>query len=274
MSVTKIKFLGTAAAEGWPGLFCECDVCQKARDFGGKNIRTRCSLQIDDEYKVDLPPDNYLHVLRYNLNFAIVKHLFVTHTHYDHFHPDDLLMRREPFAHLRREEPLFVYGNKKVIRSIKSTMRAAPGLDLKPQLLKPFSPTEAGKFKVTPLEASHSEVENCLLFLFEADGKMIFHGYDTGWFPTETWHFLENHTLDMAILDCTSGDIPDMKYHMSVHYVIKAKERMLSRGIADKETTFVATHFSHTGGLLHEDLIAKLQPKNIRVAFDGLEIEL
>ena len=37
----KLQYLGTAAAEGWPALFCTCDNCARARAAGGKNIRTR-----------------------------------------------------------------------------------------------------------------------------------------------------------------------------------------------------------------------------------------
>jgi len=33
----KVKILGTAAAEGWPALFCRCPACQRARKLGGKN---------------------------------------------------------------------------------------------------------------------------------------------------------------------------------------------------------------------------------------------
>ena len=47
----KILFLGTGASEGIPGLFCECDLCAKARALGGKNIRTRTSIHIDEKYK-------------------------------------------------------------------------------------------------------------------------------------------------------------------------------------------------------------------------------
>ncbi|HPC76977.1 MAG TPA: carbon-phosphorus lyase, partial [bacterium] len=43
----EIMFLGTAAAEGWPGVFCSCDYCKKARELGGKNIRTRSSVLIE-----------------------------------------------------------------------------------------------------------------------------------------------------------------------------------------------------------------------------------
>jgi len=65
-----IKFLGTAAAEGWPALFCQCEYCIKARENGGKNIRTRSSCIIDEKYMVDFPPDTYMHVLNNKLNLV------------------------------------------------------------------------------------------------------------------------------------------------------------------------------------------------------------
>lgn len=37
----KLQYLGTAAAEGFPGMFCNCTACERARKAGGKNIRTR-----------------------------------------------------------------------------------------------------------------------------------------------------------------------------------------------------------------------------------------
>src|SRR5699024_2353371 len=81
--IMKIHFLGTAAAEGWPGLFCRCKYCDKARELGGKNIRTRSSVIIDDTLKVDFPPDTYHHILRDNIDLATVKHLLITHSHSD-----------------------------------------------------------------------------------------------------------------------------------------------------------------------------------------------
>ena len=30
----KLTYLGTAAAEGLPALFCNCEFCQKARELG------------------------------------------------------------------------------------------------------------------------------------------------------------------------------------------------------------------------------------------------
>jgi phosphoribosyl 1,2-cyclic phosphate phosphodiesterase len=49
----KLTFNGTAAAEGFPAVFCECKYCKKARELGGKNIRTRSSCLINEEYLID-----------------------------------------------------------------------------------------------------------------------------------------------------------------------------------------------------------------------------
>lgn len=32
----EIQYLGTAAAEGLPALFCDCETCRKARNIGGE----------------------------------------------------------------------------------------------------------------------------------------------------------------------------------------------------------------------------------------------
>ena len=34
----KFRYLGTAASEGWPALFCNCEYCLKAKKLGGKNL--------------------------------------------------------------------------------------------------------------------------------------------------------------------------------------------------------------------------------------------
>ena len=46
----KLKYLGTAAAEGVPALFCTCEVCRKSMELGGKNIRTRSQAIIDNAH--------------------------------------------------------------------------------------------------------------------------------------------------------------------------------------------------------------------------------
>ena len=59
----KIRYLGTAAAEGWPALFCTCKACKLAREKGGRNIRTRSQSIIDDRLLIEFSADTYWHVI-------------------------------------------------------------------------------------------------------------------------------------------------------------------------------------------------------------------
>ena len=112
----KIQILGTAAAEGWPALFCNCEACRRAREKGGKNIRTRAGTLIDDQLLIDFSADTYGNALRFGLDLSRIHTLLVTHDHEDHLYAEDLGTRYTWFAHLdaRSPETLLVYGNDRV----------------------------------------------------------------------------------------------------------------------------------------------------------------
>ena len=52
-----ITFLGTAAATARPLVFCRCQACRRAWTQGGKDLRRRSSVLIDDDLLIDLGPD-------------------------------------------------------------------------------------------------------------------------------------------------------------------------------------------------------------------------
>ncbi len=60
----KLQYLGTAAAEAIPAIWCNCEVCQNARKMRGKDIRTRSQVLINEDLMVDFPPDAYMHMLQ------------------------------------------------------------------------------------------------------------------------------------------------------------------------------------------------------------------
>ena len=107
-----ITYLGTAAAEGVPAIFCDCEHCRYARAVGGKEIRMRSGALIDGKLKIDFGPDAYAQSLRFNLNYVPVNHVLITHSHEDHFSPDELSRICPPYSH--RKEPLRVYGDARV----------------------------------------------------------------------------------------------------------------------------------------------------------------
>jgi phosphoribosyl 1,2-cyclic phosphate phosphodiesterase len=85
-----IKLLGTAAFEGIPALFCNCEICRESRALAGRNIRKRSSAIIDNKIALDFTNDTLSHVIDYNLDLSQLEHLFITHSHSDHFNYYDL----------------------------------------------------------------------------------------------------------------------------------------------------------------------------------------
>ena len=88
-----LQYLGTAAAEGIPALFCKCPVCRAARKAGGREIRTRSGALIDGKLKLDFGPDSYAHMLRYGLDYTGLQGVLITHSHTDHLASAELEYR-------------------------------------------------------------------------------------------------------------------------------------------------------------------------------------
>ena len=73
---------------------------------------------IDDDLKIDLPPDTYMQALRDGLELGRVRHILITHTHHDHFFPGELSMYVKPFAH--DPEEMHVWGDQWVVEAIRN----------------------------------------------------------------------------------------------------------------------------------------------------------
>ena len=53
----RLQFLGSAASESIPALWCECENCRKAARLGGRNLRRRTAYLVGDHTLVDFGPD-------------------------------------------------------------------------------------------------------------------------------------------------------------------------------------------------------------------------
>ncbi|MCC3377392.1 MBL fold metallo-hydrolase [Cohnella sp. REN36] len=269
----KVHFLGTAAAEGFPGMFCRCATCAEARARGGRDIRTRSSVIVDGTLKIDLPPDTLLHVLRDGLDLGAVTDLFVTHTHSDHLRAEELEMRLPGYAH-GVEHPLRVYGHDGVVRRCREAIGRPGDERVAIRRMVPFETVDTGDASVTALPANHDPEETCLLYLIEKGGKTLFYGHDTGLLPEETWAWLATQRLDLAILDCTNGNLPFTGGHLNIPAVLDIRKRMRDGGMLKEGARTVATHFSHNIGLLHDDLTRILEPEGVIVAYDGMVLDI
>ncbi|EIP97476.1 metal-dependent hydrolase, beta-lactamase superfamily I [Opitutaceae bacterium TAV1] len=268
----KLQFLGTGAGEGTPAIFCRCRVCQHARAHGGKNIRSRTSLLIDEELKIDQPPDTWHHVVTYGLDLCKVKDLFFTHSHGDHLDPAAVEVRLPFFTH-GCEGPFNVYANETVLRQIRILTSAFPEV-VKRRLIRPFIPVHAETAVITPLPADHAPEETALLFWIERNGKTLFFGHDSGWFPDSTWAWLEGKKADAVILECTQGKKADRRNHLGADALLEVRQRLIDTNVIAGTTAVVATHFSHNGQLTHDELEARLAPHGISIAHDGMILEI
>ena len=80
-----ITFLGTGAAQGVPPVFSRNAFFDEIRKNGGPEIRTRFSTRIGNNIQVDISPDCFTQLRDNQLSFYDTDHLFITHTHGDHF---------------------------------------------------------------------------------------------------------------------------------------------------------------------------------------------
>jgi phosphoribosyl 1,2-cyclic phosphate phosphodiesterase len=271
----KIEILGTAASEGIPALFCECRICRQASERRGRNIRTRTSLMLGEKLKIDLPPDTFLHSLRRRKPFSGVEHLFVTHSHPDHFYPESLRLRVEPFAYMNSPHPLHIHGSEVVHNLAHRALGSPLPEGLLFHRVEPFRSFSSCEIDVLPIKASHKADELCLNYAFMARGKGFLQAFDTGWYPEETWAALAGLMLDAAIIECTAGKLDEPPTaHLNVEALVKFKDELVEQRALRPSARVVATHFSHIGGMLHEELELALAPAEIEVAYDGMVLEI
>lgn len=294
----KIKFLGTAAAEAYPGLWCNCDNCTRARALGGRNLRWRSSALINDDLLVDYGPDTSAQFTRYGLDLTRVENILFTHCHGDHLRMYDVYFRShgyrqrgklgmtrvwgDPWAIEAFDDQVFTVLNAEFIRKLPEFPPSREEvleekedfLKIQTNVIKPHQQLEIGKYTVFTINAHHNEPEESLNFIID-DGKTRFlYGTDTGpWEPSE-WEYIESlgFKLDAVALDCTVGSgNPGGHHSYSSH--LETKEEFVSRNLLAADSIFLAHHFSHQSCMVHDDLFEYMKPHGVIVTFDGLEIK-
>ena len=271
----KIHFLGSAASEGIPNPFCRCDHCQQARFLKGKDLRTHSSAIVDDVMLIDVAPEFSQQLLRYGLDASGITDLLFTHTHPDHFNVGELFSRMEGYG-FNIDHPLEIFGNDRAINGCAAVLPGYSKQRFAFHCLVPFVTVESHDYKITPLLANHAKWELCYVYVIEKDGQTIFYGHDSGWFPELTWQWLEGKALDLVVLECTYGFNGDDRTdnHMSLETVFAAQQKLCAMECLHAGSQIVVSHISHSGKLLHEELVAACRDKNITVAYDGLIVNV
>lgn len=279
----KLHYLGTAAAEGWPALFCDCPACQRARAVGGRNIRTRSQALLDGRLMIDLPSDTYHHLLTAGLDISFLENILITHSHDDHWYPEELQYRAEDFASYQHPEqlrPLTVWGADGIRTDVerqmaKNRMKDSDRLRYRP--IQPFETFEVDGYTVTALPANHDPNATPVIYQITDGKSTLLYGNDTGLPGEDVWQYWAAHPVhfDLLSLDCTRILNPGRDGHMGIPANEELVGRLRELGLADDRTQVVLNHFSHNGdgGLTYDELSAHVQPKGWLVSYDGMTIE-
>jgi phosphoribosyl 1,2-cyclic phosphate phosphodiesterase len=270
----RLFFLGTAAAEGYPGIFCPCERCEKARAIGGRNLRYRSALLVNDDLLIDFGPDLLASALRFNLSFWQVTTGLVTHAHADHFHVETFEMRKAPFTGGLPIPTLNLYGPPDVSRMLSQEYSDLNDLRILVHDVRAFDHWSHDGYIFDAYRAYHAVDHLEALFYGIDDGVHAFlYATDTGKFPAETWQSMAGKSFDVIILEETLGE-GQYDQHLGFETFLEHVGRMRVEGMLRPGGRVFAHHLSHSGNPSHAELEAYFAPYNIEVAFDGMEINL
>lgn len=252
----KITFLGTGTSQGIPVITCGCEVCH-SDDARDKRLRVSVLIETDDKtIVIDSGPD-----FRYQMLRAKVKDLdaiVYTHEHKDHVAGlDDI----RPFNYLLKKN-IDIYATERVQEALKREFsyifaeKVYPGV---PQINMHTVTGEnfcIGKTEFIPLDIMHY--------------KLPILGYRISDFT----YITDAKTISQESIAKIRGtkvlvvNALQKEEHVS-HFTLE--EAMAFAENIGAEITYF-THMSHNMGK-HADIEAEL-PANIRLAYDGLQIEL
>ena len=282
----KITFLGTAAANAFPEAFCTCGNCEQARQLGGRSLRKRSSVLVNDDLLIDLGPDIMAASQLHGCPLVNVRYCLQTHPHADHLDLSHLLSRSPGFGVVGAPTLNFYASAETLTQAAETFQRDLAGysllsleaekeLNLTIHTVEPLKPFFFGPYSVTAFLANHAPTMGAMLYAIQSDGHTVFYGTDTATLPEETWRAFHQHKLlfDVVILDHTYGPDQPGSDHLSAHQVIDHVNRMRDEGLLRPNGRAFAIHIAHEGNPAHPVLEEFAKDHGYEVAYDGLVLE-
>lgn len=265
-----IKILGTSGPGAWPSLFCNGYASQRALELGGKNMRSRSSILVDQVLKIDFPPDTFHQAVNYGFNFASIKYLFITRSSYNNFAAEEFRNLNPFLVNRKNLEYLRIFGNVEsmgLLKKFDSTLHATL------HEIQPYQMINIGNFVVYPIKAMNNGDIYPLNYVIRKGSRTMLYATDTGLYEEKTWKNLKGLSVDVAIVECSQGPKKSTQTErMGLPDVLSYKRKAEEIGLTGSSTKWILTHFSQQGGLLHEELEEVAKPFGFTVAYDGMEV--
>ena len=254
-----VLFLGT----------CACDYSPKLKnEFLEKfdfDARRSSSFLLDGRYLIDCGEHTLQSLKIAQVDYDRITDIFITHLHSDHYnagHIAEIAKAKQGKLRVWVREDASVpnWDNVEVVR-MKLGEKYCVSDDC----------------AVTGLIANHDAKAYPQHFLFECNDKRILYACDGAWFLNETWYHLKGAQLDMLVLDATCGDYLG-DYRVGEHNTIPMIRLMLPSmqrwGTIVEQTKIYLSHLAPSLHVSHEETSRIVQADGLKVAYDGLQVEL
>ena len=283
-----VHFLGTAAAEGYPDAFCNCDNCNAARLAGGRSHRLRSSLLINDELLIDFGPDLLTASMSQDVPLHSISFGLQTHPHEDHLdklvffarnrywdivgvNPVEYFCAQSTIDQLNR---LFGRESRLVDFNERQTQEA---FNVSITTIVPWQEFRFGHYRVQSIATDHDAAKGSMVFAVEdGSGARLFYGTDTGPLPSGSWERLENlgWSFNLIVLDHTSGFGPPDGSHLNADQFVAEIDLARWHGLIADGAKIFAAHIAHRHNPPHEELVRLTSLAGYAPAYDGLRIEI
>ncbi len=250
-----LKFLGTGTSTGVPILACQCAVCTST-DPHDKRTRPSVLLEYDGRVVlIDTTPDFRAQALREHI--TRLDAIVFTHHHADHI----MGLDDTRIFYFRQQAPIPIYANAHCLAAIRAVFSyifdgnyAFGGVGkLDPHIIE--GPLDLWGLKLTPVPVVHGNLP-ILGYRFRDTAYVT----DVSEIPESSLPLLDG--LDVLIIDALRHK--PHPTHLTVTQALAMVERL-------KPRRAFFTHIAHELG--HEQTNCLL-PENVRMAYDGLKIEI
>lgn len=224
----RFDFIGTGAAD-W--------------DWSNPASRGSTCTLIDGRILIDAGPSVLAKMAAAGLSPAAVTDLFITHSHSDHFNPENIAAIAE-----QAEQTVRVYATPQALGHIPASGK------LEKHALKPGAAVQTDGISFRALPSNHTVediAEDTFHFLIRGEGKRVLYALDGAWICGRAKRMLEQERapLDLIIWDATCGKkLCDWRFaeHNDLEMIRMLRAAMLKSGLITDTTTHIFDHIART----------------------------